>query len=457
MINSRKKTLHNGLRVVAVEMPHLHCVEIAVYIKVGGRDDPDDKAGLSHFLEHMLFRGTREFPSNLELETAFEAIGGCVNATTDEESTCYFSRVHPDHVAEGVELFASMLLRPTLKGIDIEKRIISEEALEDINEQGEETNPHNLSSRLLWPGHPLGKPTIGYLDTIKSFAVEDLKTHLDSFYAPSNAVLVLAGDIKAETAFAAASKAFGEWRGNASLPLLPAPSQQSRPQSLFVKDSDSQVHLLIAFRGFPRSDPRITAGRLIRRILCGGGSSRLHLRLREELGVVYSVDASISAYEETGSFAIELSVLRENLALSIREVLNETMRLAKEPIPDTELARVKKCYIYDLEYGRDSAYEMQARYGWGELMGICRSIEEDRAEAENVNAEGIRSAAGTLFAPHNLNLVSVGPWKNAERRETEGILKRYMKEFQGKAPISAVSTRDVSPGTSLPNPLHRPE
>jgi predicted Zn-dependent peptidase len=431
MIRCRKKTLQNGLRVVAVEMPHLHCVEIAVYLKVGGRNDPVDKAGLSHFLEHMLFRGTREFTSNLELETAFEAIGGAVNATTDEESTCYFSRVHPDHLADGVELFASMLLRPTLKGIDIEKRIITEEALEDINEQGEETNPHNLSSRLLWPDHPLGRPTIGYLETIRAFTLEDLKNHLDRFYLPSNAVLVLSGNLSAENVFAAASGSFGEWSGNSSPIFLPAPSQQSRPQSDFVKDSDSQVHLLIAFRGFPNSDRRITASRLIRRILCGGGSSRLHLKLREELGIVYSVDAAISAYEETGSFAIELSVLRENLIISISEVLGETVRLAKEQVPSIELERIKKGYIYDLEYGKDSPYEMQARYGWGELMGICRSIEEDRAEAEAVNTEEIRSASAALFAPHNLNLVSVGPWKNAERRETERILKRYMKEFPG--------------------------
>jgi len=431
MIKCRKKILQNGLRVVVVEMPHLHCVEIAIYLKVGGRDDPGDKAGLSHFLEHMLFRGTREFPSNMELETAFEAIGGSVNATTDEESTCYFSRVHPSHVAEGLDLFASMLLHPTLKCIDIEKRIIAEEAMEDINEHGEETNPHNLASSLLWPGHPLGNPTIGYLDTIRCFTHEDLKNHLDCFYVPTNAVLALAGDIKAETAFAAAIKAFGKWSGNTPLPFLPTSSQQNRPQSVFIKDSDSQVHLLIAFRGFSRSDSRITALRLIRRILCGGGSSRLHLKLREELGIVYSVDASISAYEETGAFAIELSVLRENQALSIKEVLREIARLAKEPLPNNELARIKKGYIYDLEYGKDSAYEMQARYGWGELMGICRSIEEDRSEAEDVNAEAIRSAAASLFAPHNLNLVSVGPWKNAERIESLNILKWYMKEFSG--------------------------
>jgi predicted Zn-dependent peptidase len=429
MITCHRKTLPNGLCLVVVEMPHLHSVEIAVYLKVGGRNDPAGKAGLSHFLEHMLFRGTSEFPSNLELETAFESIGGSVNAATDEESTCYFSRVHPEHVAMGVKLFASMLLRSTLPGIEIEKRIITEEALEDINEEGQEINPHNLSSRLLWPGHPLGMPTIGYLETISGFTDDDLCLHLAQFYTPANAVLIVTGDVGAETAFAAAEEAFGTWTGPPSPVAIPPTVQQSRPQTVFVKDSDSQVHLQIAFRGFARPDPRIMASRLMRRILCGGGSSRLHLKLREQLGIVYSVDASISAYEETGSFAFELSTVPKNLSLAVTELLGEIRRLAIEYVPADELLRVKNGYFFDLEYSRDSAYEMQVRYGWGKLMGLVRDIEEDRAEAELVDAEAIRSTAGALFAPHNLNLVAVGPWKGPIRKEVDKILKIYEKEF----------------------------
>lgn len=431
MLTCHDKTLANGLRLVAVEMPHLHCAEIAVYLKAGGRNDPEGKAGLSHFLEHMLFRGTAEFPSNLELENAFELIGGSVNAATDEESTCYFSRVHPEHVGDGLRLFSSMLLRPALPGIEIEKRIITEEALEDSNERGEEINPHNLSSRLLWPGHPLGMPTIGYLETISGFTVADLRGHLAKFYVPANAVVVVTGDVKADSAFSAAEEAFGAWAGPSSPAALPASARQSGHQSVFVKDSDSQVHLQIAFRGFARQDPRIMTSRMLRRILCGGGSSRLHLSLRERLGIVYSVDASIAAYEETGSFAIELSTTAGNLSLAVSELLRETMRLANEPIPAEELLRVKRGYFFDLEYSRDSAYEMQVRYGWGELMGQVRHLEEDRAEAELVDAGTIRSTAGSLFAPHNLNLVAVGPWKSSIRKDVEKLLKKYEKDFTG--------------------------
>ena len=332
----------------------------------------------------------------------------------------------------GYRLFSSMLLRPTLPGLEIEKRIITEEALEDINERGEEINNHNLASRLLWPGHPLGTPTIGYLETIENFTCEDLQTHLTRFYTPRNTVVVIAGDIRADVAFTACEESFDAWRGPGVLPA-PAPvNRQGSPQSLFVEDSDSQVHVLIAFRGFARPDRRIMATRLLRRMLCGSGSSRLNLLLREKLGIVYSVDASISAYEETGSFAVELSTAPENLPLAVTEVLREAGRMSREPASPEEIERVKRGYYFDLEYSRDSNYEMQVRYGWGELMGLVRSIEEDQAEAATIDGEALRSTAEALFAPHNLNVVAVGPWKAAARRKVEEIVADYEKEWKSR-------------------------
>jgi len=429
MLACHKKVLSNGLRLVAVEMPHLHSAEIAVYIKAGGRNDPPAKAGISHFLEHMLFRGTSEFATNLELEVAFEAIGGSVNAATDEETTCYFSRIHPSRIPRGIELFSSMLLRPTLAGIDVEKKIVTEEALEDINERGEETNPHNLSSRLLWPGHPLGMPTIGYLDTIKDLEEKDLREHLARHYVPQNALIVAAGQVDPELFFAACDKAFGQWSGPPPEPVAEAVQAQEEPRSLFVKDSDSQVNLQIAFRAFARSDKRMMTLRLIRRILCGGGCSRLHLALREKLGIVYSVDASISAYHETGAVSIELATAPENLPLAVEEVLKEVGKLAREEVGDEELQRIREGYFYDLEYSRDSTYEMQVRYGWGELMEMVRSLEEDHAEVAAIEASMIRETAAELFQPSRVNLVAVGPQNASARREVEKLLKEYRRSW----------------------------
>ncbi len=429
MITCHRKTLPNGLRLIAAELSHLHSIEIAVYLKVGGRYDTVGKAGLSHFLEHMLFRGTRDFPTTLELEAAFEAIGGSVNAATDSDSTCFYSRIHPEKAAEAVKIFSSMLLHPTMPGIDIEKKIITEEALEDINERGEEINLDNLASKLLWPDHPLGMPTVGTLETIDGFCEQDLREHMEKYYVPGNAVIVAAGSIDIESFFASCEEHFGSWSGSPVTTTIESANIQAAPQTLFIKDYDSQVGLQIAFRGFSRADKRIMTCRLIRRILCGGGSSRLLMSLRERLGIVYSVSAGISAYEETGCFDIDLSTAPENLITAVNEVLRETARLAVEPVTADELERVKNGYFFDLDYSRDSTYEMGVRYGWGELMGILRDIEEDQAEAAAVCPETLRKTARTLFAPHNINLIAVGPWKAADKREIKKILDRYTKEF----------------------------
>jgi predicted Zn-dependent peptidase len=373
----------------------------------------------------MLFRGTEDYETSLDIENAFEAVGGAPNASTDAESTCYYSRIHPDHVRRGMEIFASMLLRPTLAGIETEKRIITEEAREDLNEQGQEINPDTIASRLLWPRHPLGRPTIGTLDSIAGIAREDLLNHLQGYYRPANAVAVVSGPVRSHEVFAAAGEVFGGWQDGIVPLTRPCIRRYASPQTCFVHDSDSQMNLQLAFLGIPRGDARFTPLRLLRRLLAGGGSSRLYLRLREELGIVYSVEAAIGAYDETGCLAIDLSTVPETLAQAVEVTLQELARIASEPIPDGELERVRQSYIFDLEYSRDSAYEMGGRYGWGELMQTVHTIEEDQHEARNATGRDILETARAVFAAENLRLVAVGPWKKGMKKRVRELVKRY--------------------------------
>ena len=429
MITPSLTTLGNGLRVVCVEMPHLHSAELAIYLKVGGRNDPPGREGLSHFLEHILFRGTAQFPSSLAIESAFEIIGGAPNAATDAESTYYYSRVHPGSVRRGMEIFASMLMQPLLSGIDIEKRIIAEEAREDLNEQGEEVNPDTIVSRMLWPRHPLGMPTIGTLESIAAIDRSDLEAHLHRYYTPANAVLVVSGPVTSASVSAAAMECFGSWPGQSVPELSPVTLRQNTPQIRCVQDSDSQMNLQIAFLGFARDDRRFMALRFLRRILAGGGSSRLHLRLREELGIIYSVDGAIGAYDETGCLAFDLSTAPSTLIDAVETTLEELYRITAEPVPVDELERIRNSYIFDLEFSRDSAYEMGGRYGWGELMGVVRSIEEDQSEARRISAEELQEAAKALFVPENLRLVAVGPWKRGMKKALQERVAGYQNRF----------------------------
>ena len=429
MIRPHLHTLANGLRVVCVEMPHLHSAELAIYLKVGGRNDPPGREGLSHFLEHTLFRGTAQFPSSLAIESAFEVIGGAPNAATDAESTYYYSRVHPDSFKRGMEIFASMLMKPLLAGIDIEKRIVAEEAREDLNEQGEEVNPDTIVSRMLWPRHPLGMPTIGTLESIAAIEKTDLEEHLKKYYVPTNAVLVVSGPVKFRAVLDAAKDCFGEWPDTA-VPLVPLVTlRQFSPQIRCVQDSDSQMNLQLAFLGFARDDHRFMALRFLRRILAGGGSSRLHLRLREELGIIYSVDGAIGAYDETGCLAFDLSTAPDTLIHAVEATFEELTRITTTAVPDDELERIRNSYIFDLEFSLDSAYEMGGRYGWGELMGVVRSIEEDQAEARRITSAELQETARALFAPDNLRLVAVGPWKRGMKKKLRELVAEYQQRW----------------------------
>ncbi|HIJ82124.1 MAG TPA: insulinase family protein, partial [Desulfuromonadales bacterium] len=339
-------------------MPHLHVAELAVYIKVGGRNDPPGREGLSHFLEHILFRGSVDYPSSLAIETAFEAIGGAPNAATDTDSTCFYSRVHPKYVREGMAIFASMLLRPLLSGVDVEKRIIAEEAREDLNEDGEEINADTIASRLLWPDHPLGMPTIGTLESIAAIETCDIEQHLRRYYVPEAAVVVVSGAVSTGEVVSAAEACFGSWSGMPpAAPRLFTGLRRRAPQISCTRDSDSQMNLQIAFLGMQRTDTRIMEVRFLRRLLAGGGSSRLHLRLREELGIIYSVDGSIGAYDETGCLAFDLSTAPATLLQAVEVTLAELATISRELIPEEELERARRSYAFDLEFSRDSAYE----------------------------------------------------------------------------------------------------
>ena len=418
----------NGLRLLTIEMPHLHSAEMLCYVGVGSRYESEDEGGISHFLEHMLFRGTEDYPKNFCLEAAFESIGGAVNASTDAEATCYHTRFHPDRLDLCAQLFASLLRRPLLQGIEVERRIIIEEALEDYNEQGVEINADNLTSRLLWPGHPLSQPTIGTRDSLAAMSIDALRRHHQTFYTPHNTVIAIAGALTHPAAQQAISAAFANWEGPpAPLPRLwsePA-EEKSGPESVWVQDSDSQVGVQLAFRLPGRSDARQMELRVLRRLLTCGGTSRLLLRLREELGLTYSVDAALSLFAESGCLSIDLAVAPENLAAAIREVLNVLNEIRTLPVSAEELERLKATYLYDLDFSQDHTDEMATRYGWGELCGTLRTTEDDRQAVIAITADSLQKAAWELLTPQHLKLAVVGPFLRRDQDEIATLLSDY--------------------------------
>ena len=420
-------TLPNGLRVVTVEMPHLHSTEVVCYVGVGSRHETPEVAGISHFLEHMVFRGTAEFADSLELERAFEAIGGAVNAATDAETTCYHSRVHPDQLERGLEIFASMLLRPKLEELEVERRIILEEASEDLNEKGEQISPDNLTAALLWPDLPLGQPTIGSRESIRAVDRAALQGHHRRFYSPANTVITVSGRVRRSAALEAVTRHFGAWQGPAAPAVVPglAAADAGGAESVWVQDSDSQVSLQLAFRLPGRLSANAVPLRLLRRVLSWGGTSRLMLHLRERLGLTYNVEASLALYADCGVLAVDLAVNPENTVTAAREVLAVVDELCREPVPEEELQRMVQGYLFDLDFSMDHTEDMAVRYGWGTLVGYCRTLAADRHELAAATSAALLASARQLLVPGALKVAVVGPWKEKDRKAVEALLGKF--------------------------------
>ncbi len=418
--------LENGVRLVTVPMPHLHATELVCSMAVGGRCETAEESGISHFLEHMIFRGTAEFANSADLERAFEAIGGSVNAATDAETTCFHSRIHPDYLADGVALFASMLLRPQFNDIDTERRIILEEAREDFNEEGKQINPDNLMVNLFWPDHPLGRSLIGSAETLQKIDRDYLEGYYRAWYLPQNLVICACGPLEQSELCGLAAAEFGHWQPGTVRPVLPAPAaEDSAPESCWVFDSDSQINVQLAFRLPGRQDERTLAFRLLRRVLSWGGGARLSLRLREELGLTYAVEANLSFLSDSGYLAIDLAVAPKNLCAAVRELFGVLTQLREDPIPAAELAAVVRSYLFDIEFSRDQSEALAVRYGWGLQADYIRTLEQDCRELRELTASYLQQVVRDFLRPEQMKLVVVGPWKEQDRAEVELLLHGF--------------------------------
>lgn len=419
-------TLANGVRLVTVPIPQLHAAELVCYMSVGGRNEPAEISGISHFLEHMIFRGTAEYADSTALERAFEAIGGAVNASTDAETTCFHSRLHPDYLAEGVALFASMLQRPLFKDIDVERRIILEEARDDYNEQGVQINLDNLMVDLLWPNHPLGESLIGTPETLARIDRATLEDYYRRWYLPQNLVICACGRVDREQFRSQAEQEFSDWAVQPVAAVEPAPKiSVDGPQFRWVNDSDSQISVQLAFPLAGRQDDRILSLRLLRRLLSWGGGARLSLRLREQLGLTYAVEANCSMLEDTGYLAIDLAVAPENLQRAMAELLNVLKELREKQVSSEELAAVVRSYLFDLDFSRDQPEAMAVRYGWGLQVDYLRSFEQDRSDLQQLTADQLQQVACELFSRDGLKLVVVGPWSEADKQAVEQLLGEF--------------------------------
>jgi len=403
-------TLPNGLRLALHPLPATYSATVVATIGTGSRYEDDPDAGISHFLEHMLFKGTKRRPTAQIIADTIERLGGRLNASTSREVTSYYTKVPSRHIDVGLDLIADMLRSPLLDEAEIarEKGVIVEEIA-----QGEDVptvvGAHQLQ-RLIWGGHPLGRPIIGSRDTVAAVTRDALHGYMATHYAPERVVLSVAGNIDPGAVARRAEDLFAGW------PSVPAPT--ARPAvyptggaSAALARRDGQAHLYIAGPGVPLDHPDHMAFALLAEVLGGGMSSRLFLEVRERRGLAYSVGASAATMSDYGSLSIHAGVAPAKATGALEVIMGELRRLVDEPVSADELERVRDHYEGALLLALEDSYSVAVRNGRSVLQrGYARTPEETLALVAAVAAPDVQRVAADVTRPEDLRLSVVGPF-----------------------------------------------
>ena len=409
-----KNYLANGLTVVAVEQSHIHSIELAMFVRSGLRFENITNNGISHFIEHMLFRGNSAFPNSYLLNREFERIGRDLRASTMSDHTYYGFSPHVSNLNRAMDLFSEFFLGPTFPEIELERGIILEECLEDLNEKGVDVDINNLACKLLYPENALARPTIGTEASIRNISVEDLKGHYAQFYTPENMILVAAGCVDHKIFFDCAEKYFSRLIGNGSIPSnhfdKPLSEAQVQPALLFQHDSDSQIQLQVCFRAVSYNHPDYFIAVLISRLFDDGVTSRLQKILREEKGLVYSVECRATSLPDTGTIDFDVSVRSEKVVEVAGILLDEIKKFISTGVSEDELELVKQRYGYELDYELDDPYRQIIRHGFCHLYSTEYSVEEEREKISQITPLDILRVARGIFVFEKLNFVLVGPY-----------------------------------------------
>jgi len=416
-----KTTLNNGLRLITSTMPHSHSVSICVFLAVGSRYETEAEAGISHFIEHLCFKGTSKRATPRDIAVAIEGVGGILNAATDRELTFYWCKVAPHHLPLALDVLADILLHSKLdpEEIERERRVIFEEihAIKDSPYQ----QVGMLMDGLLWPDHPLGRDVAGNVESVSAITREMIVDFLADRYLPANAVVAIAGNIQQEEAISAVNEVFGNWSGQRQVSGYLTYEKRANPRLQVENRDTEQTHLCMALPGLPLQHPRRYSLDLLTTILGEGMSSRLFAEIRDRLGLAYSIHSYTEHLYDTGAVVISAGVEHEKLPVAIKAIL-EQLVLLREPVPEPELTNAKELskgrLLLRMEDSRSVA-------GWGGgqevLTNKILSVDEVVSIIDAITVEQVAEVAQELLVEDELRLAVVGPVKGDD--DLEGLLR----------------------------------
>lgn len=416
-----KTRLPSGLTVVTVETPSLHSAMCSVFVRVGSRHEDERTNGVSHVLEHLFFRGSRRYPDSVRMNAAVEAVGGNLNGVTMRDSSSFFTPVHPDGVEVALDILGDMLTRPRLVHLDTEKRIILEEMLDEVDEDGRDIDVDNLSKQVLYAGHPLARKIAGTPDTVRGLSLGDVKRHFARSYVSGNLVVAVAGPVRHAKVERTVGRAFRHLpRGPRLIEAPPTLPRAAGPRLHWVPQDDPQVEFRLAFPTVAEDHPDAMPLAMLRRILDDGLSSRLPHNIVERRGLAYSIGATIETFHDAGAFEIDGACAPENCAAVLREVFATLATLRAGDFTAEELRRAKSRHAMHLDFLADSPGDLSGWFGAIELFRPSETFEARKALAAAVKRAELVRVARTWLSADRLALVAVGP--RAAKRATKAVL-----------------------------------
>jgi len=418
--------LANGLKVVTVETPHLHTASVALYVRTGSRYETARNNGLSHFVEHMLFRGSARFPSSFALNSAFEDRCAMLSGETGRDYSLYQVQPKPDDLGAVMEIFGDLFSAPLFSDIDLERAIVLEETLDDFDERGQRTAIEDVGRGHAWQGHPLGFPITGPEPNIRRFSRRDVEAHFRRFHGARNLVLSVAGPVAGAQVMAAAKSAFAKLPPGQCRQPRPAPRSFPGPALHCVRTDSAQVEVQLLFRAIADDHPEFPAFITFLRLLDDGMSTPLHYRVCDRKGLAYHVSAGLDPLSDTSLMEISAACASEKLPDLVCEILAILCELRDQPIDPDAIEKAKRRYARDLEAGFDDVEGLGAWFGDSLLFGRpLRSPSERYARMAAVDGAQIQAVAKKVFRPGHLVATAVGSFNPRLVRQVRAMVQSF--------------------------------
>lgn len=411
----QRVSLPNGVRVYTSHIPYVRSVSIAFYFGVGARYEPDPIVGASHFIEHMLFKGSERFPNAQTISEAIEGVGGALDAATDKEVTVYSAKVASQHFDLAMRLICDMVRRPLMRSDEItkERDVIIEELSMYRDSPADWVSV--LADETLWAGQPLGREVAGTRETVTGLTRDILLGFKERHYTPSNLVVSVAGNVSDEQVMAALADLLGDWPAATAPAWTPSPIPSDGPRVRLETRPTEQSNLCLLTPGMRSTDPRHYTMTLLNAALGDGMSSRLFLEIRERQGLAYDIGSAPSYYLDTGSFTISAGVEPTRLEATIRSSLAEMRRMREEPPRAEELARIKEYIKGRMALRLEDTYSVAAWMGGQEIIsGEALELDEVMAQIDTVTTEDIQALADEIFTSDGLRLAVIGPQRDSD-------------------------------------------